>query len=94
MILPFLENINETKDNFNDMGFMQAIDMVTALETIKIILKDNNLPFNERKVIGYGHCHSAHHLNLGNRFAPRLFHIIDNSAWIEPVNLYSNRYLF
>ena len=95
LTLPVKATLNETKDNFNDMGFMQAIDIVTALETIKIILKENGLSFNERKIIGYGHSHGAHLLHLCNRLAPHLFsYIVDNSAWIEPVYLSGNRYLF
>ncbi|MBY0223486.1 MULTISPECIES: DUF2920 family protein [Sporosarcina] len=93
--LPVMAKLVETNDNFNDMGFMQAIDIVTALETIKTILKENGLPFNERKVIGYGHSHGAHLLHLSNRLAPHLFsYIVDNSAWIEPVYLSANRCLY
>lgn len=67
---------------------MQAIDIITALETKKIILRENDLPFNEQKIIGYGHSHGAHLLHLSNRFSPYLFsYIVDNSAWIEPVYL-------
>jgi len=95
MTLPATAKLSETKDNFNDMGFMQAIDIVTALESIKIILKENGLLFNEQKVIGYGHSHGAYLLHLSNRLAPHLFsYIVDNSAWIEPVYLSANRYLF
>lgn len=49
------------------------MDIITALEAIKIkiILKENNLRFNERKVIGYGHSHGAYLLHLSNRLAPR-----------------------
>lgn len=91
---PVNASINESKSNFNDMGFMQAIDIITALEVVKIILKENNMEFNERKVIRYGHSHGAYLLHLSNRLAPHLFsYIIDNSAWIEPVYLSGNRYL-
>lgn len=93
--LPVIAKLNETKENFNDMGFMQAIDIVTALETIKIILRENDLPFNEKKIIGYGYSHGGYLLHLSNRLAPHLLsYIIDNSAWIEPVYLSGNRYLF
>lgn len=78
--LPFVANMNETENNFNDMGFMQAIDIVTALEAIKIILKENDLPFNEQKTIGYGHSHGAYLLHLSNRLAPHLFSYIINEA--------------
>lgn len=88
-------DIKETNDYFNDMGYMQAIDIITSIEAIRIILKDNNFIFNEKKIIGYGHSHGAYLIHLSNRLAPHLFsHIIDNSAWIEPVYLTANRYLF
>jgi len=94
IMLSVTAKLNETQENFNDMGFMQAIDIVTTLETIKIILKENDLPFNERKIIGYGHSHGAHLLHLSNRSVPHLFsYIVDNSAWIEPVYLSGNRCL-
>jgi len=95
MVLPVTATLDETEDNFNDMGFMQAIDIISAIEAIKIILKDNDLSLNEQKIIGYGHSHGAYLLHLSNRLAPHLFsYIVDNSAWIEPVYLSGNRYLF
>lgn len=93
--LAVIAKLKETKNHFSDMGFMQAIDIITALETIKIILRENELPFNEQKIIGYGHSHGAYLLHLSNRLSPHLFsYIVDNSAWINPVYLSANRYLF
>jgi len=93
--LPVIANQVETSDYFNDMGFMQSIDIITAIEAIRILLKENNLKFNEKKVVAYGHSHGAYLIHLSNRLAPHLFsHIIDNSAWIEPVYMETNRYLF
>ncbi|ALC86340.1 hypothetical protein AM499_11245 [Bacillus sp. FJAT-22090] len=92
--LHVVANLDEASDYFNDMGFMQAIDIITALEAVKIILKENNLKFDEKRIIGYGHSHGAYLIHLSNRLAPHMFsYIIDNSAWIEPVYLHSNRYL-
>lgn len=86
--------IEESLTNFNDMGWMQAIDIITSIEAVQIILKENGIAFNKKKVIGYGHSHGAYLLHLGNRLDPHLFsHIIDNSAWIEPVYLNNNRYI-
>lgn len=93
--LPVIANLSEDENCFNDMGYLQAIDVITAIEAVKIILKENGLIFNDRKIIGYGHSHGAFLLHLCNRLVPNQFsHIIDNSAWIEPVYLNSNRYLF
>lgn len=92
--VPVFAAIGESENEFADMGYMQAIDNITAIEAIKIILKDNNLSFNENKIIGYGQSQGAYLLHLMNRLAPHLFSkIIDNSAWVQPVYLKSNRVL-
>jgi len=93
--LPMSEILDENNENFNDMGFMQALDLLTALYAVKIILKDNKLSFNQNKIIAYGHSHGAYLAYLCNRLAPRDFTlIIDNSAWVKPAYLYVNRYVF
>ncbi|OMC89143.1 hypothetical protein BK128_04230 [Viridibacillus sp. FSL H7-0596] len=93
--VPVIAQLGETLDHFNDMGFMQAIDIITAIEAVRIILEENDITFNSKKVIGYGHSHGAYLLHLSNCLAPHLFsHIIDNSAWIEPGYLDLNRYLY
>lgn len=85
---------NEDLNEFADMGYMQAIDIITAVEAVKVILKENQLQFNESNVIGYGHSQGAYLLHLANKLAPHLFtYIIDNSAWVQPVYLSENRYL-
>jgi hypothetical protein len=74
---------------------MQAIDIITALEAVKIILNENNLEFNSNRVIGYGHSHGAYLLHLSNILASHLFSfIIDNSAWVEPKYLVLNRIVY
>jgi len=88
-----VEKLNESIDEFNDMGFMQAIDIITAVEATKICLTENNLSFNKNRSIGYGHSHGAFLLHLCNRLSPAFSFIIDNSAWLEPVYLHSNRVL-
>lgn len=93
--IPMLEILDENNENFNDMGFMQALDLLAALYAVKIILKDNNLSFNQNKVIAYGHSHGAYLGYLCNRLAPNDFTLlIDNSGWIKPAYLYANRYIF
>jgi len=87
--------LGETKEEFVDMGYMQAIDVVTAIEIIKIILTENHLPFNKERVIGYGQSQGAYLLHLANKLVPHLFsQIIDNAAWVEPIYLSSNRFLY
>lgn len=93
-VLNVSEDLKEKVTSFNDMGFMQALDLLSALYAVKLILKDNSLTYNESKVILYGHSHGAYLAYLCNRLAPNDFSlIIDNSAWLKPVYLTSSRYL-
>lgn len=95
IVLPVIAKIDENVEEFNDMGYMQAIDIVSAVEAVKIILHENKLTFNANRVIGYGHSHGAYLLYLSNRLAPNIFsYLVDNSAWIEPAYLSSNRFLY
>lgn len=95
IIFPMKAAITESLEEFNDMGYMQAIDIINSIETAKIVLKDNNLKFNSNRIIGYGHSHGAYLLHLSNILRPNLFsYIIDNSAWIQPSYMSSNRILY
>lgn len=88
---PVKADLNETMEDFNDMGYMQAIDILTAFETVKLLLDDNKLEYDSGRVIGYGHSHGAYLLHLCNVLSPHTFSfIIDNSAWLEP--MYINRF--
>ncbi|SET66327.1 DUF2920 family protein [Paenibacillus sp. NFR01] len=89
------EIVKESLSNFNDMGLMQALDNITAVMIVAEIIKDNNLKFNANKIIAYGHSHGAYLAYLCNMYAPDLFSlIIDNSAWLLPSYIRSNRYLY
>jgi hypothetical protein len=88
------EVLNETHENFNDMGIMQGIDNISALLLIASVLKDNGLSFNTNRIISYGFSHGAYLAHLSNAFAPGLFtYLIDNSAWLLPVYLKTTRVL-
>ncbi len=88
---PVKADLSETVEDFNDMGYMQAIDIITAFETVKLLLDDNKLEYDVNRVIGYGHSHGSYLLHLCNVISPQTFSfIIDNSAWLEP--LYINHY--
>lgn len=87
-------NIQEDLDEFNDMGYMQAIDIITAIEALKIILVNNNIEFNMKRLIGYGHSHGAYLLHLCNKMFEPFSFIMDICSWIEPVYLHSDRFLF
>ncbi|MEC0129062.1 DUF2920 family protein [Paenibacillus pabuli] len=89
-----IANLGETIDHFNDMGYMQAIDIITAVEAVRLILNDNNLEYNRERLIGYGHSHGAYLLYLCNRLRPNFFSfLVDNSAWMHPLYLSHHRIL-
>ena len=82
----------ETPQNFNDMGFMQAIDNINAVLNVLNLLYNNNYPFNTKKILTYGFSHGAYLSYMCNAFAPKLFSlIIDNSAWLYPKYIKANR---
>ncbi len=87
-------DLHETEDNFAEMGPIQAIDCVRALQVVYEIVKDNGYDINQDRIIAYGHSHGAYLAHLCNRFFPNVFSfILDNSAWISPVYLKSPRVL-
>lgn len=94
--LDFMQSdlLEETIDNFNDMGPLQAMDIIGSVVIIEEIIKDNNLTYDANKIIAYGHSHGAYLAYLANAFAPNLFSlIIDNSSWLIPVYLSNRRKL-
>ncbi len=98
--LPFIVNVttqvklDETEDNFVEMGPIQAVDCVRALQLAYEIVKDNGYEINLDRVIAYGHSHGAYLAHLCNRFFPNVFSfILDNAAWISPAYLKSSRSL-
>lgn len=89
-----METLNENKDNYNEMGLVQAIDNVSAVFSVLEILKDNGYNINKNKIILYGNSHGAYLSYLANAIAPNLFTLlIDNSAWLFPTYLKDSRYV-
>jgi hypothetical protein len=89
------ETLRESIENFNDMGIMQAIDNITAVNYVINILKDNNSIFNTKKIILFGQSHGAYLSYLCNALVPNFFSLlIDNSAWLFPSYLTSSRFVF
>lgn len=84
------ENLSgESRDNFNDMGLMQASDNIVSVLSVLNVIFDNTMIVNTKKVIIYGNSHGSYLGYLCNILAPNLFSlIIDNSAWLYPVYLY------
>ncbi|WP_227394273.1 DUF2920 family protein [Jeotgalibacillus aurantiacus] len=87
--------LDESLSDFNDMGYMQAIDIITAIEAVKLILEDNKVTYDKSKVIGYGHSHGAYLLHLVNTIEPDLLSLlVDNSSWLVPGYLTAERDLY
>lgn len=83
---PIYAKLDESIDEFADMSYMQAIDLVTAIEAVKTILTENNFQYNDKRIIGFGQSHGAYLLHLSNRLVPHLFsHIIDAGAGVAPI---------
>jgi predicted esterase len=95
IVLNLKENLSEESlENFNDMGIMQSLDNIAAILKVMSIIYENGYEFNTKKVILYGQSQGAYLSYLCNRFCPTLFSsIIDNSSWLYPEYLLSNRYL-
>lgn len=84
-IIHATEFTNESIESFNDMGYMQAIDLLTTIACMEFILKGNNIVYNPLEIIGYGHSHGAYLLYLANFLNGNIFSlIVDNSGWIIP----------
>lgn len=85
--------LDETFDNFNDMGIMQAIDNITATLNVISIIYNNNYKFNTKKIMIYGQSHGAYLAYLCNGLCQNLYtHILDNSAWVYPKYILGMRY--
>lgn len=85
------EILEETEENFNDMGPLQAMDVISSVIIVQEILKDNDLDYDSNKIIVFGHSHGAYLAYMANAFAPNFFNlIIDNSSWLMPVYILKN----
>lgn len=92
---PVYAKLDETLDEFADMSYMQSIDLITAIEAVKIILTKNGFQYNEQRIIGFGQSQGAYLLHLSNRLVPHLFsQIVDIAAWVSPVYLEYTRCLY
>lgn len=78
----------ESEDCYNEMGPIQAMDHLRAIQTvIEFEGKKGNQP-DTKHVLFFGHSHGAYLAYLCNAFAPKLFSaIIDNSAYLFPYHM-------
>lgn len=77
--------LGETKESFNDMSIMQAVDNLRAVKILLDIVKDNQYKINTNRVYGYGFSQGAYLAYLCNAFWPNLFTaFVDNSSYLIP----------
>lgn len=87
-------DIHETEEEFNDMGIMQALDIISStLWGIDAIVK-KGLVFNAKRILMFGCSHGSYLAHLANILCPTLYSgMIDVSAYIYPYYLMNNRQL-
>ena len=89
-----IENLEESLDNYNDQGIIQALDNLVALKILLDILDSNKLICNKKRIIVSGHSHGAYIAYLCNMFEPNAFSmLIDNSSYVYPMFLNNDRRL-
>lgn len=84
----YKDDLGESIDEFNDMGIMQALDIVSSTLNILFLLRDRKHIVNTKKIILFGVSHGAYVAHLANLICPNLFtYILDISAYIKPYYL-------
>lgn len=84
----------ETIEEFNDMGIMQALDVVNATLSGIEYIRDREEGVDIQKVILFGTSHGAYLAHLANLICPELYsHLIDISAYTKPYYLEEPRRL-
>lgn len=84
--------IEETREDYNEMGLLQAMDNLMAVKVLLDILKENNITCRKDRIYIYGQSHGAYLAYLCNYLAPGLFSaIVDNSAYLVPHYLFCDR---
>ncbi len=85
-------SLEESAEDFNEMGLGQAMDNLVAVKVLLDILQENGMEYNRNRVYIYGQSHGAYLAYLCNILAPGLFTgIIDNSAYLLPYYLEHDR---
>lgn len=90
----FSKEYPETKDEFNDMGIMQALDTVNATLNCILWVSENKLHLNTNRIFLFGSSHGAYIAHLANLICPDLYtYLIDISAYSTPFYLDKTRLL-
>lgn len=73
------------EQDYNDFGYIQAIDCITALNAIIAIAEDNGHHLCLGRVFAFGIGHGGYVAMMADKFAPSTFALVaDNSGWIYP----------
>lgn len=84
--------LEESGDDFCELGLFQALDNLRALKAVMEMLACRGCEYNANRIIAYGYSHGAYLALLCNALRPHLFSgILDNSGWVYPVYLYRSR---
>jgi len=72
-----------TKNEYQNFGILQAIDILTVLSHLKVSGFDTMI--SKKPLFAFGSSHGAYICNLLMKFAPNTFDaIIENSAYVKP----------
>lgn len=89
------DEIHEDENEFNDMGLMQALDVVSTLLCQIYNFAHRNIMFNTKKIIIFGTSHGAYLGYLANAICPGLFSfLIDVSLYLTPYYIENIRTLY
>lgn len=84
----------ETIEEFNDMGIMQALDIVNATLSSMQYIEQKWRGRTIKNVILFGSSHGAYVAHLANLICPGLyFYLLDISAYMKPYYIEHPRYL-
>lgn len=84
--------LDETTENYNEMGPWQAMDNLMAVKVLLDVLQENAIHIKKDKIYIYGQSHGAYLAYLCNFLVPGLFDaIIDNSAYLCPFYMFQDR---
>ena len=85
-------DMGETINEFNDMGIMQALDIVNSTLNFIIMNLRDGKEINMNKIVLFGHSHGAYISYIANRICPKLYsYIIDISSYIYPYYINNDR---
>lgn len=85
-------SLQETEDDFNEMGLWQAMDNLMALKVLLDIVQENGIHICRNRIYVFGQSHGAYLAYLCNFLAPDLFTgMIENSAYLFPYFLRHDR---